>query len=128
MIEPLGDRRWMLLVYRGGSFIDGLAILEADEGELGRAITGTKYFAELRVLIVDDERVDAKALHEQLGIPVLHPEGGRLTGLGLSERRLRQLLRLITLDGEPEPLRVARLIARRLRESGILKSRPQEQQ
>lgn len=133
---PLG------VVYRGGLYLDGVLRLGRtgrSSGQIGREIRQSKYFPELRILMLHDpsQTIILKTIHRETKLPMLtvstqKPKDdvdhlffrGRLGRIWvktmLDKPTVQRILDLTwTTSRLPEPLRVAHLLARSIRFSAI---------
>jgi endonuclease V-like protein UPF0215 family len=137
----LRDRKRIALagvVFRGGLWLDGalcrLVPRDSDLAEaLGAMVLGSKHFGQLRLIMLPGlelagREIDPEELHSLTGLPVMAiadrgseigAKGGpplRAALEGISEDAASRVLELTRIGrGVPEPLRVAALLARAIR-------------
>ena len=130
-------------IVRGGTYIDGFVHFRFSENTsklLGRKILATKYYPELRAIMLHDpkDRVVARTIERMTGLPVIAVLArGRGTGnylvfrsrrgtmfhrSNVADATINKILNLTwTYESLPEPVRVAHLLSRqRLREARAL--------
>jgi len=122
-------------VVRGGLYLDGVVTFpkRMTTELLSKSVLGTKYFPELRLIMVHDPKraLEIRTLQDATGLPVITVRTAK-TGQKLSRRRspragakliarnktldsssLEMVLRLTRTKGPlPEPVRVAHLLAK----------------
>jgi len=122
-------------VLRGGQFLDGVFTLNdpgrLSDREIARRIVGTRYFPELRAIMVHDpkNRSNTDTIEKATRLPVItvssiRPRrrgfrvapagrGGLWVRTSLPDETLSRILSLTTVFGKlPEPARVAHLLAK----------------
>ncbi|RLF17561.1 MAG: hypothetical protein DRJ66_00430 [Thermoprotei archaeon] len=124
-IRRLPNGHWLVVVYRGKYWLDGVAIVRCTPSELPGVIKKLKYYGETRLIIVDDPNISQdimKSLHSSLNVPVIAYSEGLKYAFGISPDHANNILKFLSLNGIPEPIRVSRIISRdlfSLMESGI---------
>ena len=145
--EPLDDSYVVVgVVYRGRLGLDGVLCCSSSSPDLTGAaasmIRGSAHFNQIRVIAVDMDRlppgavVELDALASGTGKPVLGltSAGGELderymflwrghtvTSMGLGRGDAERVLETCSVEGYPEALRVASLVAEELSGTGLHK-------
>src|SRR5215831_19863338 len=132
------------VVYRGGLYRDGVLLLgrtARSSSQIGREIRQSKYFPELRILMLHDPSRSLKpqSIKKETGLPILtistskpeddvdyrliHGAQGRIwIKTQLDQPTVQRILDLTwTTSRLPEPVRVAHLLARSIRFSPFVK-------
>lgn len=139
---PLRGRGGIALagvVFRGGLWLEGAmwrkVLMGSDPGgELGAMVLGSKHFGQLRLLMLPGldlagRAVDLRGLHSMTGLPIMaiagegqeiRAKGGpaiRAALEGISPDAASRVLELTLIGkgGLPEPLRVAAMLAKAIR-------------
>lgn len=124
-------------VVRGGRFLDGVIVYSRGQpksaGELLKRITNSKYFPELRAIMLHDPtgNLDSELIQRKIRLPVInvsnigHGNEGSYRAFRKNRRQLwfkaqietstvQRILSLVWIkDRLPEPLRIAHLLAKR---------------
>ncbi len=127
------------VVFRGGLWLDGAmwrnVPMGSDPGEaLGAMVLGSKHFGQLRLLMLPSldlagQALDPKRLRSMTGLPIMAIAEGGLEIRARGRQAVRAFLEGISRDaaskvleltcvaqgGLPEPIRVAALLARAIR-------------
>ncbi len=117
-------------VIRGGEYLDGVMLFPREE-EASRVILGSRYYLELRAIMIHDpaSRLDPKTIEKQAKLPVIRVSNSRTPprpyqrvpskhGIlwvqsNLPSQVLKNVLNVTwTFGNLPEPARVAHLLAR----------------
>lgn len=131
-LDACSGRRIVAVVTRGGLYMDGLVVFENDTetAVLARGVTQTKYFPELRAIMVHGSAlpINTRLMHAKTGLPIIEvstdvsqKKQGYKTAFVDSRRLLirtaadepdtqRMLALTMRLGGLPEPLRIAHLL------------------
>ena len=136
-LDTCNPRLVVGVVVRGGSFLDGVETYPRARvrtvGELAKSILGSKYFPELRAIMIHDpeNHIDSSSLRRTTGLPVIevsvikrvNARGYRAyrkerheiwTRADTKASTLRRILHLSCMMGRlPEPTRIAHLLATR---------------
>lgn len=132
-LDCCNDRFVVGVVTRGGLYLDGVFTLrDAKTADLARKVIGTKYFPELRAIMIhgSNPAVDANVVERTTSLPVItipidhqvRGRGYRNVRLGkncipvkskMDSQTLMDTLSLTTLRAHlPEPVRIAHLLAK----------------
>jgi len=135
-LDLCNPRRFVGAVVRGGTFLDGVLVFPSKpypmSKSIGSAIFGTRFFPELRVIMIHDPkgRLDAKVIERLTRLPVIQIDSVRKRSsngfkpykVGRKWVRVKSLLppgvlqeilsTTWTTGTVPEPLRIAHLVAR----------------
>src|SRR2546428_3611674 len=135
-LDLCNPRRLVGAVVRGGTFLDGVVVLPSklipESKSIGSAILGTRFFPELRLIMIHDPKVrlDAKVIERLTRLPVIQIDSARKrNSAGFKPYRvgrkglqvksllppgvLQEILSTTWARGLlPEPLRIAHLVAR----------------
>ncbi len=100
------------VVYRGSSIMDGILYFKTEEVEkygLPKLIRENKHFKQLRVLILKSkDGFNCEELWRETSIPVLClDELGNVKSYGVDRENALRIIRVTSIDGEPEVLKVA---------------------
>lgn len=130
-LDACGGRRIVGFVTRGGLYMDGLVVFEnGSEAVLARRVTETRYFPELRAIMVHSSALlsNLSLMRAKTGLPIieLSTDAGRkkrgykiafvgarrlLIRTEMDARNTQSILALTMKRGSlPEPLRVAHLL------------------
>ena len=126
------------VVYRGGLYLDGVLMPGKRASKIGRDILGSKYFPELKILMIHDafDTVDSESVQKETRLPVLkistkrprrdksqsfHSSRGRIwVKTLLDTATVQRILDLTWTTGRlPEPVRVAHLLGKSIRFSSF---------
>lgn len=119
-------------VVRGGLFLDGVITLPQKRDTLGRKIRETRYFPELKLIMIHDVKrlIEAPQMHQIIGLPIIAvrisgPVRARVSRgevasetrqwetIGLDPSMLAQIQTITKTKGAlPEPLRIAHLLGK----------------
>ena len=135
-LDLCNPKRMVGAVVRGGYYIDGIVVFPANpnpnSGSIASSILRTRFFPELRLIMVHNSRVElnAKLVEKITKLPVIevasarkrHPKRFKTYKVGRKELQLAssllspilsEILSTTWLTGTlPEPLRVAHLVSR----------------
>jgi endonuclease V-like protein UPF0215 family len=100
------------VVYRGSSIMDGILYFKTEEVEkygLPKLIRENKHFKQLRVLILKSkDGFNCEELWRETSIPVLClDELGNIKSYGVDRENTLRIIRVTSINGEPEVLKVA---------------------
>jgi len=140
-IDTCKKGRIIGVVYRGGLYLDGVLLLGRTANprdEMGREIRQSKYFPELRILMVHDpsKSTSPETIQNETRLPLMEISTRRLDDMNyllfrgrpgriwiktlLDSLTVQRVLDLTwTTSRLPEPVRVAHLLARSIRFSLI---------
>ena len=119
-------------VVRGGLFLDGVITFPRKTDTLGRKIGETRYFPELKLIMIHDVEkvIEVPQMHRIIGLPIIavgtsgpvrarvsKSEGGSETRqwetIGLDPSMLARIHTITKTKGTlPEPLRIAHLLGK----------------
>ena len=119
-------------IVRGGLYLDGVIVLppKVNAVELAKEITETKYFPELKVIMIHDprSRLNSRIIGRITALPIIQvpPDINMMTrnreyaesnqdwkGTTLHSPTLSKILKLTQTSGDmPEPVRIAHLLAK----------------
>lgn len=119
-------------VVRGGLFLDGVITLSRARNTLGRRIRETRYFPELKLIMIHDVKkvLELPQMHRIIGLPIIAvrtsgPVRARVSRgqvanetrqwetVGLGPSMLERIQTITkTKGGLPEPLRIAHLLGK----------------
>jgi endonuclease V-like protein UPF0215 family len=133
-LDGCNGKRIVGVVLRGGLYLDGVFTLEkeAKASDLARNVTKTKYFPELKAIMIhgSTSELDAPVIQRMTALPVMTiPVYGQIDGqdykrvrLGsrwvmvktrMDSRMMLDILSLTAIRGHlPEPIRIAHLLGR----------------
>ena len=137
-IDTCSSKGQIGVVYRGGLFLDGVLLLARrpkSVGQIGKDIRESKYFPELKILMLHDtsDIIDTESVQNETGLPTLAISTGkprdddsfqsfrtRLTTIWiktlLDAATVYRILDLTWTTGRlPEPVRVAHLLGKSIR-------------
>ncbi len=124
-LEPTGSNELLGVVYRGKYWLDGVFRIKLDRlsaTSLSGVLRRIRYYPEIRLLIVDHNlRIrDLQTLERELNLPVIViGSGGRIIeAYGIESEEAFRIVKKLSVQGVPEALRVARLLALSLRSIG----------
>jgi endonuclease V-like protein UPF0215 family len=135
-VDLCNPQRLVGAVVRGGAYLDGILVFSSElipkSKSFATAILGTRFFPELRLIMMHDPevRLDAKIIEKLTKLPVIqvnlarerNSNGFKSYKVGMKELKvksslppgvLQQILSTTWATGMlPEPLRIAHLLAR----------------
>ena len=126
-LKPITGRELLGVIYRGKYWFDGIlrVRLRRLRGAyaVAEAIKMSKYYDELRAVMLDHELswIDIHLVNDIIGLPVLKMDvqGHIEECVGVRYEDAQRIVKRLTFQDVPEPLRVARVLALSLRLMGM---------
>jgi len=118
VLRKLRNKTWLATVHRGKYWLDGVALLRSSLEHLAFSIMNLKYYGEIRIVMIDNVPLDnafLENLSERLKLPViLFINNDTIYSVGLPKSTAKLLIKKLSLNGTPEPIRISRIISRDL--------------
>jgi len=118
VLRKLRNETWLATVHRGKYWLDGIALLRSPLRRLPYSIMELKYYGEIRIMLIDNVPLDKaflENLSEKLKLPIILFTGnGIIHPIRLPKDVAELLIRKLSINGIPEPIRISRIISRSL--------------
>ena len=118
VLKKLLNETWLVTVHRGKYWLDGIALLRSPLRRLSSSIMELKYYGEIRIVLIDNVPLDnafLENLSEELKLPViLFMDNGIIHPIRLPKEAAELLIRRLSINEIPEPIRISRIISRAL--------------